>query len=96
MENKPNLITALNSSARELQQGIDIHCCLLTSVLTGRAEDLNIPQIPDVKPRQSRELMMKEAIREAIDELEETRKAFKSKKLEALRKKLTQVLLNVH
>jgi hypothetical protein len=39
---------------------------------------------------------MKEAIKEAIDELEESRKAFKSKRLEVLRKKLTMVLMNAH
>lgn len=35
---------------------------------------------------------MKEALLEAIHVLEESRKAFKSKRLEALRKKLIQVL----
>jgi hypothetical protein len=48
----------------------------------------------DLCPRRSRELMMKTAIKEAIDVLEESRKAFKSKRLEALRKKLTQVLID--
>ena len=37
--------------------------------------------------------MLKEAIREAIKVIEDSRKAFKSKKLEALRKKLTSVLI---
>jgi len=41
----------------------------------------------------SNESRLKEAIKEAIDVLEETRKAFKSKKLAALRKKLTHVLI---
>lgn len=35
---------------------------------------------------------MKEALLDAIQVLEESRKAFKSKRLEALRKKLIQVL----
>jgi hypothetical protein len=44
----------------------------------------------------SREHVLKTAIRETIDTLEETRKAFKSKTLEALRKKLTQVLIDLN
>ena len=39
------------------------------------------------------ETSLKKAIREAIEVLEESRKAFKSKRLEALRKKLTKVLI---
>jgi hypothetical protein len=35
---------------------------------------------------------MKAAIQEAIEVLDESRKAFKSKRLEILRKRLTQVL----
>ena len=46
-----------------------------------------------VLPSTHRQLRFKEAITEAIEVLEETRKAFKSKRLEALRKKLTQVLI---
>jgi hypothetical protein len=93
-EGKQNLITALNTSVKELQQGIDLHCRLLTSVLQGNIEKQNPLAVLDAPPRQSREQMMREAINEAIEELEESRKAFKSKKLEALRKKLTRVLTN--
>jgi hypothetical protein len=37
---------------------------------------------------------LKEAIKETIEVLEQTRKAFKSKRLELLRKRLTQVLID--
>jgi len=39
-----------------------------------------------------RELRLSNAIKDAIEILEETRKAFKSKRLGVLRKRLTQVL----
>lgn len=45
---------------------------------------------------QSREVILKDVIREAIDVLEESRKAFKSKRLEALRKKLTNALIDTN
>jgi predicted nucleotide-binding protein (sugar kinase/HSP70/actin superfamily) len=95
-EGKQNLITALNTSVKELQQGIDLHCRLLTSVLQGNNESQDLLPVLDTTPKQSQEQMMREAINEAIEELEASRKAFKSKKLEALRKKLTQVLINPH
>ena len=37
---------------------------------------------------------LKEALKETIEVLEQTKKAFKSKRLEVLRKKLTQVLID--
>lgn len=45
-------------------------------------------------PRRSREERFKAAIQEAIDVLEASRRSFKSKQLEALRKRLTQVLID--
>jgi len=48
----------------------------------------------DMCPKGSRKQLLKDAIKDALDVLEESRKAFKSKKLEALRKKLTQVLID--
>lgn len=95
-EGKRKLITALNTSVKELQQGVDLHCRLLNSVLQGNNEKQDLLPIWDPPCKQSQEQMMRQAINEAIEELEESRKAFKSKKLEALRKKLTQVLINTH
>jgi hypothetical protein len=46
------------------------------------------------KPQLGREDVLKSAIAEAITILEESRKAFKSKQIEALRKRLTQVLID--
>jgi hypothetical protein len=47
----------------------------------------------DNKERPIGESRLKEALKEAIEVLEDTRKAFKSKRLGELRKKLTQVLI---
>lgn len=95
-EAKQKLITALSSSVKELRQGIDLHCRLLTSVLQENNEMQHLLPVLDTPLKQSKEQMMRQAINEAIEELEESRKAFKSKKLEALRKKLTRVLINTH
>ena len=70
----------------ELHQLLDRVCFLL---------DQNLPNLV-VNPAVSREKVLKEAIKEAIDELEESRKSFKSRRLELLRKRLTQVLLDVN
>lgn len=89
-----DLIDGLNTSVQELRQRVDMHCCLVTSLLEGRVDENDLRPLMDLCPKRSRELMMKTAIKEAIDVLEESRKAFKSKRLEALRKKLTQVLID--
>ena len=90
---KRELINALNTSVKGLQQGIELYCCLTTSILEGRVDERNLKPLSDLCPKRSRELLMRDAIKEAIDMLEESRKAFKSKRLEVLRKKLTQVLI---
>jgi hypothetical protein len=90
---KQDIINALNTSAKELQQGIDMHCCLMTSILEGEVDERNLVPLLDLCPKRSRELRLEKAIEEAIEALEESRKAFKSKRLERLRKKLTQTLI---
>lgn len=65
--------------------------------------DRFLNEIPDGQMRKSdqahwlapsvREKKLRAAIMEAINELEESRKSFKSKRLERLRKRLTQVLI---
>lgn len=90
---KRDLIDALNTNVKALQKGIDRHCCLVTAILEGQAAERYLQPLLDQCPRRSGELLMRDAIKEAIDVLEESRKAFKSKRLEALRKKLTQVLI---
>ncbi|MCJ8499770.1 hypothetical protein [Desulfatitalea alkaliphila] len=90
---KKDLINALNVSVKDLQQGLDLHCCLVTSILEGRVDERNLLPLLEMCPKRPRELKLEKAVREAIEEIEESRKAFKSKRLEVLRKRLTQVLV---
>jgi len=92
--NKNDLINEVSASLRELQHGIVRHCRLVNAMLDGELGGISMRLLTDACPQHSRELMMKDAIREAIDVLEESRKAFKSKQLEVLRKKLTRVLID--
>jgi hypothetical protein len=91
--NKETLLHVLNRSVKDLQQGIDTHCCLVTSLLQEQVDVRNLNQVLDRCPKRSREVVLEQAIKEAIGVLEESRKAFKSKKLGLLRKRLTDVLV---
>ena len=93
---KKDIISAINTSVKELQQGIDMHCCLVRSILEGQIDDRDLKPLLELCPKRSRELVLEKVIKEAIEELEESRKAFKSKRLEALRKKLTQTLIDTN
>ena len=78
---------------KELQQNIDMHCCLLTSILEEKMDERSLKPLLDRCPKRNREIRLEAAIKQAIEVLEESRKAFKSKRLEALRKQLTEVLI---
>ncbi len=90
---KDALMQAVSLSVKELEQKIEMHHCLIASILDQNVDERNLKKIMDYCPVRSREVCFKEAIEETIEVLEESRKAFKSKRLEALRKKLTQVLI---
>jgi len=89
---KKDLVTVINRGAEELHQRIDMQRYLMTTLLEKKVGDETIKQLdlPTFFPNENR---LKQAIMETIDVLEESRKAFKSKRLEVLRKKLTQVLI---
>jgi hypothetical protein len=88
---KTDFIEIIDKSTEELHQRIDMHRYLMATILEKKVSEKRLHKV--VLPSTQRELRFKEALGEAIEVLEETRKAFKSKKLEALRKKLTQVLI---
>jgi hypothetical protein len=92
--NKKELIRAINENVRELRKNIDMHHRLITSVLEERADLPDLERVMGLYPSRSHESVLKGAIGEAIDVLEESRKAFKSKRLESLRKRLTRVLID--
>ncbi len=88
-----DVIAAIGKSAEALHEQIEMHRRLVDSVMGSRVRRHG-EMIPDVFRTGSREAQLKQAIMEAIDVLEESRKAFKSKRLEALRKRLTVVLID--
>ncbi|VBB43339.1 conserved hypothetical protein [uncultured Desulfatiglans sp.] len=92
--NHKDLLVALSTSVKELQQGLDLHCCLITSLMEGKLAEPHLRTLMDRCPKRARERRLEKAVREAIDVLDESRKAFKSKALERLRKQLTEVLID--
>lgn len=91
---KAELLSALHRSVKELQQGIAMHTCLIASILEEEVDERELKPFLEACPSRSPVIRMKSAIKEAIDVLDESRKAFKSKRLEALRKRLTEVLVD--
>ena len=65
----------------------------MASILESSVNDLELKGLT-VPSSSGREGRLKEVLKETIEVLEQTRKAFKSKRLEVLRKKLTQVLID--
>lgn len=92
MEFKQNdlMLRTVHKSIQSLYQDIDKHRCVIASILEGQYGEQNVGNNPVLC---SRELRLKTAIRDAIEVLDESRKAFKSKRLEALRRQLTQTLI---
>ena len=81
------MIKALKSSIKD----IDMHRYLMATIIDKKVSEKKLNHVP--LPDSKRELKLSNAIKETIEVLEDTRKAFKSKRLEALRKKLTHVLI---
>jgi predicted nucleotide-binding protein (sugar kinase/HSP70/actin superfamily) len=94
MENitKKDLIEVINKSTEDLHKQIDMFRYLITTILDKRVIENSLHRFH--LPVSHYELRLKESIQEAIEELEETKKAFKSKRLEVLRRKLTSVLID--
>ncbi|MCP4579157.1 MAG: hypothetical protein GY846_23020 [Deltaproteobacteria bacterium] len=88
---EPASLKAIDRSMQELHAVIDSHRSLMVSIFG--QEKTGMPTENPPCPPRSGEGALKDVIREAIDVLEESRKAFKSKKLESLRKKLTNALI---
>jgi len=87
---KRDLIEIIDKSTEELHQKIDMYRYLMATILDKKISEKRLNHT--ILPNSHRELKLKETIKEAIEVLEETRKAFKSKRLEALRKNLIKVL----
>lgn len=80
-------------SIQTLQQNLDRSACLIVD-LSARLEQKQDPGLHAAPSRPGPgEIRLREAIREAIDVLDESRRSFKSKRLEMLRRQLTDVLM---
>ncbi|MCB2168903.1 MAG: hypothetical protein KQI78_14680 [Deltaproteobacteria bacterium] len=88
------LMNAVSKSVNELHQEIETHHLLVASVLEQKVDERRLEKLQKNLALCPREAKLKAVIHEAIETLDESRKAFKSKKLEALRKKLTRVLID--
>lgn len=69
---------------KELRQEIDAHCGLVSTILQGQLDERQLQRLLNMCPKSSRERTFEKAIKEAINVLDESRKAFKSKQLEIL------------
>ncbi|MFP4533155.1 MAG: hypothetical protein ACLFNS_10780 [Desulfobacterales bacterium] len=91
---KHTLANVLNESVRELQHRLDAHSCLVAAMLDDHVDGHNLAHHKNARLSCSREEKFRQAIKEAIEVLEQSRKSFKFKQLKQLRKKLTQVLID--
>ena len=81
-----NITEAIAASAAQLKERIEHHHKLIAAAFGSEDIDDRIKDFDDDK-------QLRQALYETIETLEETRKAFKSKRLETLRKKLMKVLM---
>ncbi len=90
------VMTGLQQSISQLHQKMDGQCRLLNRLtdLQAISENDILNQNRSIRAR-DRERKLVQAIQEAITVLEESKKAFRSKQLESLRKKLMQALLDI-
>lgn len=82
-------ISALDNSLKRVQQELGNHHQLICAVRTAGGNPA-AQQVPV-----TREEKLRSALAKTIDTLEDTRKSFKSKRLEALRRELARVLIDV-
>jgi len=92
-EKHEQVVKVIQERMEELRRQVDGCHCFLASLLENGVDEVSLwREGPPCEPLR-REARLKEALREAIEVLEESRKSFKSKRLEALRKRLTAVLI---
>ena len=89
-----DLLGAVDESAGRLYRQIEQHRALVAAAMQNSLDPDKLETVLANCPRRSREHRYRSAIQQTIDVLEASRRAFKSKQLEALRKHLTQVLID--
>jgi hypothetical protein len=92
-ENKDYLMKIIERSTQDLHHRVDMQQHVLLSIL-GQIKDgcpVDLCALVDCPHRR----LLRQVLAETIGVLEETKKAFKSKRLENLRKRLTVVLMDI-
>ncbi|MDD3992115.1 MAG: hypothetical protein RBR20_14220 [Desulfobacterales bacterium] len=87
------VLAAIADSVARQQREIELQQNLVALVLQSCPRSGGLSALAANCPLRSREKRLREAIQEAIEVLESTRRSFKSKQLEMLRKNLTAVLI---
>jgi hypothetical protein len=90
---RAEVLAAIADSVARQQREIELQQNLVTLALRSCPRSGGLSALAADCPLRSREKRLREAIQEAIEVLESTRRAFKSKQLEMLRKNLTAVLI---
>jgi hypothetical protein len=90
---RAEVLAAIADSVARQQREIELQQNLVTLALRSCPRSGGFSALAADCPLRSREKRLREAIQEAIDVLEASRRAFKSKQLEALRKNLTAILI---
>ncbi len=94
-EKMRDLLEVIQTNVMELRRELGDCRAMMSMLLTQDRREASFNGAPNGSWTVVRDNRLRESIIETIETLEESRKAFKSKKLEALRKKLTQVLIEV-
>lgn len=89
-KNKDPLVMLIEKSTQDLHDRVNMQKYVLLNVL-GRVKDKSPVELHPVVDEPFRKLFRR-VLAETIEVLEETKKAFKSKKLEELRRRLMDVL----
>jgi hypothetical protein len=89
--NREQLIKLIERSTQDLHQRVDMQQHVLLSILGQIKDGCPVDLCPVVDCPHRR--LLRQVLSETIEVLEETKKAFKSKRLESLRKRLMHVLM---
>lgn len=92
MLNDNEILIRLHDRTEELHKRMDMQCAMMESLINnGFIKDGASLKVPCHTVEREKKLV--DALKDTIDVLEETKKSFKSKRLEMLRKRLTDVLI---
>ncbi len=93
ISNNKEILMSLHDRTEELHKRMDMQFALMENLINNsiKKEELSADKSSQ---NNERETKLVNALKDTIDVLEQTRKSFKSKRLEHLRKKLTEVLID--